>query len=312
MRFFSIVSGPVVLVASTVSSLAGGIPIAPLPGAEPNPKNDNGIQWALRNEFKASALLHSVGAEQGAKFSLSQNRLSRQETFALNGAISAGWRESLNDTGFTEFAYSAGLFGQIYTGSGVAHADRIDKLGVGVGMAWAHETDNEDAVLKHGVLETQLSWITDSDLELSVFKAASDYKPFFTGSSREPFRRTANGNTYCWGPIFAVDYFRVMDGAGLAEYSESSDYFYVGGGVTGEYKFMDEDKERLIFSGDYQLQYDVAGGGGMSEYLKLNTSLPIGDKEGFSFDITYERGQRPLGKGEVDHLVFGVSLKLGG
>lgn len=301
----------------TISALAQIILILMLgpvkakePAATSGPYNGTGYKLVLRREYNSAALFEHDIAGDGASFSFSQNRMSGQESYDLNGAIIGGWRQNLNSAGFTRLAYSVGAFGQLHRGSGVDENDRFDKLGFALGMAWIHEQKSPDGYFKHGLIDTNLSWISDSNLELSVLNASADYKLYNTGTPNDPLRTASNGNRYAWGPVLSADYFTVSNDGGLDEYSLSKDFLYLGGGLEGEYQFWRDDAEWFRLTAQYQLQRDVIGKGGRSQYLMLQGSVPLKGRDGLSLNLTYETGQRPLGKGEVDQVMFGVSLRL--
>lgn len=267
-------------------------------------------EFFVRGSFAGPSVLRgldrSVKSRAKNPFVLSYERdeIAPKEAFALKGSLFGQIRRTHStEQSLRLSAFSLGLD---IDQSDVDGANARDTLALKAGSAWLWQFDDAPFWKSH-YLSTNIGWITDRDLDLSVATLDFQYTP--TGSSyglAGTFYEVGNFR-YMLTPAITAEYQKVIDAAGRAEYMGQSERLYLGASLEAVGGFHKGPLQPLTINAKYGFAQDILGSAPNHDLIELGLNWALTKEGHVSLQTKYTKGSTPSQQ-EADKVTVGLGI----
>ncbi len=265
-------------------------------------------------------------SDAGALVSYTHDRIAKEWTLALKGAVAAGvaWDRELTNgiEGVSRVAFMAGAeFDRGFQNNSANTGSASAKAGFEL------EYFNANALFLRQYFRADAVYTTDYDGKASLFGFEGSWQPM-SGNDGYVGKTTAiawdaAGRPRVWWefrPTLAVDYFHVADNGVFKALKTGEDYLWAGLKLKSsliverplEWLFPDLTTKAITLEAKYFYLYETLSGRKNQniDYLQLTASYPIiGD---FLFaQVRYTNGNSPRTLVRQDDVYAGLTIKIG-
>lgn len=154
-------------------------------------------------------------------------------------------------------------------------------------------------------------YTTDFDFDAEIAHLTLQWEPIDFALALGTLTQLNSGalGEFMWQLIAHTEFGKVFDAAGNADLKSDSAFARLGGSVGALYRFP-EPLNRLSLNADFKYLFGAAGNPDHSHLFKAGASLSLDDKDQFTLNATYTRGDAPITDTDMELLAISLGLKL--